>query len=200
MPERGPERPMPPVAGSQPLSMGADTAGMTGISTVVGIGRSMAVAAVLVLALAGCSGSDLPAGTDPVSDVSPVITVPPTIGPTGCEPGSPAERVSEGLEVQGTIDVPGEELWALFDIDGPITWQEPIPVYWRIGGDRSLRITLIGPNDRVAPVPAPMPKPHETWERPGEPWMGTITFPQPGCWRIFVERAKRQGDMWVDVV
>jgi hypothetical protein len=173
---------------------------MNGASFTLAIGRARVVTAVALLGLAGCGGADLPAGTDPVSDASPVVTVPPTIGPVGCEPGSPATRLPEGLEVQGTIDAPGEELWALFETAGPITWQEPIPVYWRIGGDRSLRITLVGPNDRVAPVPAPMPKPHETWERPGEPWMGTITFPQPGCWRIFVERARRQGDLWLEVV
>jgi len=173
---------------------------MTFSSPSTGARRAVvAVAASVLFALPACVDTGVPEGTDPIANASEVATVPPTIGPVGCDPGSTATQLPEGLEVQGAINDDREELWALFDTQDALASGEPIPVYWRIGGDKPLRITLVGPNDRLASTQAPIPKPHPTWERPGEPWMGLIAFPQPGCWRVYVERGKRAGDLWVNV-
>jgi hypothetical protein len=166
-------------------------------SAVRRVGTVVAVA--VLLTTPACADTGVPAGTDPVRNASPVVTVPPEIGPQGCEPGSAITPVDEGLEVQGTMNKDHEELWALFATQDELTSGEPVPVYWRIGGDHLLRITLVGPNQRVVSPTSPVPGPHPTWERPGEPWTGTITFPQPGCWRLYVERGHLSGDLWVEV-
>lgn len=158
----------------------------------------MAALATALVVLTACGDTDVPRGADPIGSASRVVTLPPTIGPVGCEPGSPASTLGDGLEVEG--EVKGrDELWALFEGDGTVGWGVPVDVYWRIGGDKGLRITLIGPNDRIASVPAPHPQPHPEWDRPGEPWVSSITFPQPGCWRVYVERSRVQGDLWLTV-
>ena len=172
---------------------------MTFASKRTGATRALvAIAATAFLTLASCVDPGVPSGTDPIGGASAIVTVPPTIGPVGCDPASTITQLPEGLEVHGAISDDDGDLWALFET-GKILAGEAIPVYWRIEGDKALRITLVGPNDRVASVPGPMPKPHATWERRGEPWVSTITFPQPGCWRVYVQRAKLQGDLWVVV-
>jgi hypothetical protein len=63
-----------------------------------------------------------------------------------------------------------------------------------------VRLTLIGPQDRITRVPAPHPGlPPYPWARPGDPWTGTVAFPQTGCWRVAVARGGLDGEMWVRV-
>lgn len=159
----------------------------------------MAIAVTAAFALTACADTDVPSGTDPLASASTIVSAPPTIGPVGCEPGSPSAVLEAGLEVQASASPADDEVWALFTGDGTIATGTPTEVYWRIGGDRALRIILVGPNDRVVPVSPAHPEPHAEWSRPGEPWVSTITFPQPGCWRVYVERARVQGDLWVEV-
>jgi hypothetical protein len=173
---------------------------MTSSSPRTAVTRAVvAVSTAALLVLPACRGASVPSGSDPIADASVVVTVPPTIGPSGCDPSSRTRQLEAGLEVKGTIDVDDEDLWALFETQASIPAGQPVDVYWRIGGDKALRISLVGVNDQVVTVPAPIPTPHPDWDRPGEPWMSTITFPQPGCWRVFVERSKREGDLWVVV-
>lgn len=171
---------------------------MTTLSRISGAWRTVAVAATAVVVMTACGDTDVPRGSDPIASASPIVTVPPTIGPAGCDPVSPASTLDGGLEVEGVVEG-SDELWALFEGDGTVSSGEPVDVYWRVGGDKGLRITLIGPNYRTAPVPAPRPQPHDEWVRPGEPWVSSVTFPQPGCWRVYVERSKVQGDLWLVV-
>lgn len=171
---------------------------MTSAFQLPGARRAVAVVATALVVLTGCADTNVPRGSDPIGSVSPVVTLPPTVGPVGCDPPSSSTELDAGLEVEGAVEGGRDELWALFE-GGEIRANDPIDVYWRIGGDKALRITLIGPNDRVVAVTAPRPQPHPDWERPGEPWVSTIAFPQPGCWRVFVERSRRQGDLWVVV-
>lgn len=169
---------------------------MTSSLTLVGIRRTLAVA-IAAAAMTACSGTDIPRGIDPVVSASVVVSVPDRVGREGCDPGSPVTEIEGMLEVMGRVDGRGE-LWALFATD-LLRAGTPIDVHWRIDGDKTMRVVLVGPNDRVVSVTPPNPDPSLTWDRPGEPWSGTITFPQSGCWRVYVERARVRGDVWVEV-
>lgn len=167
-------------------------------SLLAGIRGVTMIVTVSLLTAAGCSGTNVPSGFDPVASASAVVTVPARIGREGCDPASPIVAVEGGLEVGGNVDRHREELWAMFSTDRLVAGG-PIDVHWRIGGDGSMRVTLVGPNELVAPAPAPRPEAYSGWDRPGEPWFGTITFPQAGCWRVHVQRARIQGEIWVEV-
>lgn len=168
------------------------------------------MAAVVGLAVPACGAPDISSGHDPLANASTIATVPPTVegGAGGCDPGSPATQLPVGLQVKGVLSGTGgaDELWALFqDADGvPIQGSVPaaadLTVYWRVGGNHALGITLVGPNDRLVTVTGARPQPLEGWTEPGEPWVSTFSFPQPGCWRLFVERGDRHGDVWIRVV
>lgn len=173
--------------------------------------RAAAVmAAVVVLAVPACGGPDISSGHDPLANASTITTVPPTVegGAGSCEPGSPVTQLPLGLEVKGVLSGTGGagEFWALFQDANGVPLQGSVPavtdltVYWRIEGDHALNVTLVGPNDRLVDVEGEHPQPLEGWTEPGEPWVSSFAFPQPGCWRLFVERGGRHGDVWVRVV
>lgn len=170
---------------------------MTSSSAFAGIRRTVVVATVAAAMATACSDAGVPRGIDPVASASVVVSVPERVGREGCDRGSSVTEVDGGLEVEGRVDGLGE-LWALFATD-QVRAGEPIDVHWRIDGDKTMRVVLVGPNDRVVSVTPPKPDPSLTWDRPGEPWSGTITFPQSGCWRVYVERARVRGDLWVEV-
>lgn len=170
---------------------------MTSSSALAGIRRAVLVATVATAVAVSCSDAGVPRGIDPVASASVVVNVPERVGREGCDPGSPVSEIDGGLEVEGRVDGRGE-LWALFATDR-ILAAEPIDVHWRIDGDKTMRVVLVGPNERVVSVTPPKPEPTLTWDRPGEPWSGTITFPQAGCWRVYVERARVRGDVWLEV-
>jgi len=160
-----------------------------------------AVAILATLALGACAeGPSVASGTDPAPVGTGVATTPPPIpGARSCENLSPIHAVAHGLEAQGKMRGTGS-LFALFaDVD-TLTAGTPITTYWRLGGARALRVTLVGPGDRVAHATGVRPGvPPFTWDQPGEPWSSVVTFPQPGCWRIYVARAGADGDVWVRV-
>jgi hypothetical protein len=155
--------------------------------------------AVALFGLGACNRPSVPIGTDPAAGGSPVQTVPPTIGPTGCAPGSPTTQLPLGLQVRGVSTVPGQAVWALFQTQEDVHAGRATTVYWRIGGNHALRITLIGAGDRLIQITGAHPQPLSGWVRPGEPWVSTLNFPQPGCWRVFVERGSQNGDLWLQV-
>jgi len=173
--------------------------------------RAAAVlAAVVALAAPACGGPDISSGNDPLANASTIATVPPTVagGAGSCEPGSPVTQLPLGLQVKGVLSGTGgaDELWALFQDANGVPLQGSIPaatdltVYWRVGGDHALNVSLVGSNDRLIDVGGERPEPLEGWTKAGEPWVSSFAFPQPGCWRLFVERGGRHGDVWVRVV
>ena len=160
-----------------------------------------AVAILATLTLGACAeGPSVASGTDPAPVGTGVATTPPPIpGARSCENLSPIHPVAHGLEAQGKMRGAGS-LFALFtDVDA-LSAGTPITTYWRLGGARALRVTLVGPGDRVAHATSVHPGvPPFTWDQPGEPWSSVVTFPQPGCWRVYVARAGADGDVWVRV-
>lgn len=92
-------------------------------------------------------------------------------------------------------------MFALFESDFPPQSSTDLVVWWRVGGDHDLKLTLVDGSGREVKVPGVYPDPSKTeWTRPGDPWRSVIRFPQPGCWRIVVERGTgRHGDVWVQV-
>ena len=132
--------------------------------------------------------------------VPPASTfVPP--GGDGCAPPSPANATSR--EARGTSET--AELWALI-LEG--TFAEPqsavlskatgrrIKIVWRMTGSGDPAFTLIGPDGSRAGVPHSGPH-GSNWQRPGDEWGSSFTFPQPGCWRIHVERGLSSADLWI---
>jgi len=159
------------------------------------------VAFVATLALAACSdGPSLASGTDPVPGGSTVTSTPRSMPRGGsCDNLSPIHTGAHGLEAQGVMR-DGSTLYALFAGVDALTTGSPIMTYWRLGGARALSVTMVGPDDRIVHATSVRPGvPSFTWDRPGEPWRSQLSFPQPGCWRLYVARGARDGEVWVRV-
>ncbi len=154
-----------------------------------------------LFALSACaSGPTIATVTTSPGSSTATATPPPDIpGGRSCSNLSPASRERHGLEVQGTMRG-GQPFYVLFDGANKLTSERPLTTYLRLPGARVLRITLVGPDDRLVRGSGLRPGlPPYPWDRPGDPWVGTLTFPQGGCWRIYVDRAGYDGDMWVRV-
>ena len=160
---------------------------------------AVALAATLVLGACG-GGPSVASGTDPIPAGTTVASTPPPMpGGRSCANPSPIRPTQHGLEAQGTMRGGGVAS-ALFTGVGALAAGEPIPTYWRVGGGGALKITLVGPSDRIVRVSGVRPGvPPFTWDPPGEPWQSTLTFPQPGCWRIYLVRGGTDGEVWVRV-
>lgn len=161
----------------------------------------LAVAMMATVALGACSdGPSVASGTDPIPTGSSVAATPPPVrGGGSCTDLSPANVLARGLETRGRIRG-GGTVFALFAGVDALSAGNPITTYWRIGGDRALRITMIGPDDRIVHATAVRPGvPPFTWDQPGEPWSSEVEFPQPGCWRLYVQRGALDADIWVRV-
>jgi hypothetical protein len=117
---------------------------MTSSHPLAGVRRAAVAVTLSVLSASACSYAGIPTGVDPVASASIVATVPPRIGREGCDRGSPIEKIDGGLEVEGRVAGDREKLWALFATTA-LRSGEPVDVRWRIGGDRSMRVTLVGP-------------------------------------------------------
>jgi hypothetical protein len=165
------------------------------------LGRSAAlVAAVLVLS-ACATGPTITTGTDALPGASTVTATPPAPvpGSGNCSDLSRATRIKRGLEVQGVVQG-GDPFYVLFSGARSLTHGRALTAYLRLPGARSVRITLMGPQDKIARATGVHPGlPSFPWVHPGDPWTGIITFPQPGCWRVHVQRSALDGDMWVRV-
>jgi hypothetical protein len=125
--------------------------------------------------------------------------VPP--GGNGCAPPSPANATSR--EARGTSET--ADLWALI-LEG--TFAEPrsavlanatgrnVKIVWRMTGSGDPTFTLVAPDGSRSAVPHS--EPHSSnWQRPGDEWGSIFHFPQPGCWRIHVERGQASADLWI---
>lgn len=159
------------------------------------VARAAAVA-TLSLALVACGTTPSPPeAADPLDEASSRSTLPSNVGPANCAPPSPAREIDLGLEVAVATDV--GEIWALFR-DPDVRSGEPLTVWWKIPGTAELDLVLVGGEREVA-VAHTRPDPTLRWPRPGDQWVSTITFPQPGCWRISATRGTVHGDAWIRV-
>jgi hypothetical protein len=156
----------------------------------------VAVVACASLALTTCGGPNLTEDQDPLARASSISNLPSNVGPANCQPPSPADQIDLGLEIHGAGD--RVDVWALFETEAPLRSGQEIRTWWRVGGSRALELVLVGAN-REIPVEGARPDPTLPWNRPGDQWLSTIEFPQPGCWRISVARGEAHGDVWVDV-
>jgi len=158
-----------------------------------------ALAAVVAFALPAC-GPNVPTGTDPLQgQPTRTTSAPPTVpGSAGsCDPGSPRSQIERGIQVEGVTST-GQPVWALFATES-IQPDTPVTVWWRVAGNGALKITLVGPEERVVPVGGARPGQLPGWEQPGEPWVSELVFPEAGCWRLYFARGSRDGDLWVQV-
>jgi len=147
--------------------------------------------------LTACASSPPPSTQDPLQGATSRSTLPPNVGPADCQPPSPQSRIDLGIETQAASD--GGEIWALFDTEPPLRSGTDLTVWWRMAGRQALELVLVGAGDREVPVADPQPDPSLGWSRPGDQWKSTISFPQPGCWRISATRDSEHGDIWVQV-
>jgi hypothetical protein len=159
------------------------------------------VAACVVLAACG-QGPTISTATAVAPGTNTATATPPPdiASPRGCHDLSPAQRAKRGLEIVGQMR-DGEPFYALFDgVRSQIAAGAHITTYLRMPGARVVRLTLVGPDDRLVHVaglrPGLAPYP---WDRPGDPWTGTLTFPRSGCWRVYVDRAGDDGEAWLHV-
>jgi hypothetical protein len=154
------------------------------------------------LAVSSCvSGPTISTGTDALPGASTVaVTPPPQIpGGHGCSDLSPTVAGKHGLEVRGVMR-DGQPFYGLFAGVRQLTAGKDLTAYLRIPGARASRVTLVGPDGRLARGTGLRPGlPPYPWDRPGDPWLGTLTFSRSGCWRIYVDRAGLDGEMWVRV-
>ena len=164
--------------------------------------RHSVVLIAAVVGLSACaSGPTITTGNDVLPGAPPVTQTPPPNIPGGrsCTNLSPTSREKHGLEARGVMRG-GQPFYALFDGVERLTAGKPLTTYLRLPGARVLRVTLVGPNDRLARGTGLRPSlPPYPWDRPGDPWVGTLTFTQSGCWRIYVDRAGFDGEIWVRV-
>jgi hypothetical protein len=148
------------------------------------------------LAVSACGGPNLTEDQDPLARASSISTLPSNVGPADCRPPSPAEQIDLGLEVHGTGD--RSDVWVLFESAEPLRSGQSIRAWWHVAGSHELELVLVG-SDREIPVGDARPDPTLPWNRPGDQWLSTVNFPQPGCWRISVTRGDAHGDVWVQV-
>ena len=161
----------------------------------------IAAAAAALVVLASCSGGpSITTGSDVLPGASTVAaTTPPGIpGRFSCDAPSPATTTVHGLQVQGALRG-GDPFYVLFDGVDAIDTGTALTTYFRIDGGGALHVVLVGPSDRIVRATGVRPGvPSYAWDRPGEPWRGTLTFPEPGCWRIFVTRGSLDGEAWIE--
>ena len=154
---------------------------------------TVAVSSVLV---ACASTTPPPQEADPLDDASTRSTLPSNVGPAECQPPSPVVETDLGLEVE--VASSDEQIWALFE-DPDVRSGSEVTVWWRIPGTSALSLVLVGTGGREVAVQGERPDPTLGWERPGDQWVSTFSFPQPGCWRISATRGRVHGDAWVRV-
>jgi len=156
-----------------------------------------ALAAVLV-ALTACGSGPTVATASPPSTIEVTTTPPPVPGAGSCSNVSSAREDRHGIEVDGTT-TDHEPLTMLFaGVHHTIPAGKALTTYVRVGGVRALRISVIGTNDHVDRALGFRPSlPPFDWPGAGTPWAGSLTFPQNGCWRVYVQRGGLTGELWL---
>ncbi len=123
---------------------------------------------------------------------------PPT--PSLCQP-SEIGTTSGGLpEIQGVSE--SQSLWALlFPYHLPVRADEDLKIVWRMTGIGYFNVKAQHTDGTViGPIWGPEGHLGSTWERPGNEWGTGFHFPEPGCWRMLVQRGKDTGEVDLLVV
>ena len=95
----------------------------------------------------------------------------------------------------------GGDIWALL-LSGPtIRANSAVSIVWKATGSGAFKVVASGPGaSQLPPTSGPNPHGGSNWQRPGDEWGTTFTFPQPGCWQLHVTRgASLSGDVWLMV-
>jgi hypothetical protein len=165
-----------------------------------GTSRKVLIVALVavVFALAACGGGPTVATVLPPSTTHVTTTPSPVPGAGSCANLSPTRDDKHGVEVQG-VTTDDEPLALLFTgIQHTIPAGRSLTTYVRVGGVRALRVSVIGTDDHVVRVLGFRPGlPPFTWDQPGTPWTGALTFPKAGCWRVYVQRSGLTGELWI---
>ncbi len=174
--------------------------------------KSLLLAILAVLLLAGCGSGSPPQPGQPTSTSAPgysaAATPTPTpgatpIGPLGapnCQPASPIDNSPIGPEAEGTSA--NASLWALLmSTSGiPIQAKQGVKIVWRMTGSGDLQLVAIGPQgQRLAPTWGPDAHGGSNWNRPGDEWGAGFNLPTAGCWDLHASRDNASGDLWLVV-
>ncbi len=163
--------------------------------------------AMRVLALAGafallvaCGGPEAPpdarAAPEAASPVAGATAA--ALGRQGCDPPSPATGHPRFLEVQGSSDQPGDELWAL--VFGRLQTGRTIKIVWKVTGEGPFRAAAFHPKGTwLEPAWGPELHGSSNWERPGREWGAGFQFPLAGCWHVRVSAGSASGHFWFEV-
>jgi hypothetical protein len=125
-----------------------------------------------------------------------------------CEPDSTVVDPLIGPEAQARTqdDV---EVWALFFLTFPIRpngdpisipVSTEIKIVWSVTGTGDFRIEAVGPNGAsIESIWEPTGHLGSSWERPGDEWDTSWTFPEVGCWTFEIQRGDSAAQLSIDV-
>jgi hypothetical protein len=156
----------------------------------------VAVAALVGLGLAGCSGSG--DDTAPTTDPTIVTTVPAAERP--CAERTPM-AAGDLPEVQG-IATDATVYGLVFPLhDGPFVVGDQVKIVWRMTGSGPISITSTSPSGTPGTLTfGPEFHSGSSYDRPGAEWGAGFLFDQAGCWQIHLQREVGAGDAWFEVV
>jgi hypothetical protein len=95
----------------------------------------------------------------------------------------------------------GGDVWALL-LSGPTLWaNSAVSIVWKATGSGAFKVVAYGPGaNQLPPTSGPDPHGGSNWQRPGDEWGTTFTFPQSGCWQLHATRGGSiSGDVWLMV-
>jgi hypothetical protein len=163
------------------------------------LGRGAAVVLVMVVLLAGCTGSGDGGNADRVTRTSSTTLVRDTgTGREGCSPATPIDT-AQGNELRGTMTA-GQLYGIAMGTAIPPKVGDPLKIVWRMTGRGPLRVMVTGPGGRHAPLTfGPDPHPSSTYHRPGDEWGTGFRFDRSGCWRVHLARTDTSGDVWLAI-
>jgi hypothetical protein len=154
--------------------------------------------AAVGLVMTACGSGPTVETVSPPGTAQVTTTPPPVLGAGSCSHLSRTTDGKHGIEVQGkaTDDEPLTMLFA--GVHHRIPAGTSLTTYVRVGGVRALRISVIGTDEHVNRALGFRPGlPPFDWPGGGTPWTGTLTFPQSGCWRVYVQRGGLTGEVWL---
>jgi len=159
---------------------------------------------LLIILLTACSNSSTsssPVAQKPTPLPSSPITTPTASALKNCQPTSPIDQSSVGVEVRGTAT--NAELWGLIQSTSGIPPQAKtdVKIVWRMTGSGDFHVVALGPhNMRIVPLWGPEEHLGSNWHRPGDEWGTGFNFPVVGCWDLHATRNNASGDVWLKVV
>ena len=139
---------------------------------------TVAVAVILAAGVSACTSDD---DSTPATSASRPASAPPS-----CTPMQILGDRLEGASDDGTSVSAMLERTAA----GPLRAGEQVKVVVRMTGAGGLEVSAIGPDGSPAEVDwGPEAHMSSTFDRPGSEWGFGVTFAEPGCWTIALNRA-----------